>query len=120
MGRFVLASGLTLADQQRDYLRLSAVGDLEAHSRLENEFSPISQVRLQLTLNAPQHMTLLPPVVRNIARGVLDHPDPDAREFACSPVRETNLARVLGRCDGRPVGSSEWDAFHLHVSSSPK
>ena len=101
-------------------MRLRSVRYLYVIARAgdEGEGAPICELGEQLALEAQQHVTLLAPMIGQVARGVLDHPDPDPPELAGAPVGIAALPCVLGRRDRRPVGGSEWEC-PTYASMSP-
>ena len=69
---------------------------------------------VQLAREAEQDVALLAPVIRAVARGVLDHPHAHRPELTCAPARLARITRVSRRFDGAPVGRTEGNVLHLH------
>ena len=88
-------------------MRFGLVRDLVAHARSQDELPAILKLGVQLALEAQEDMPFRTPVVSQVARGVLDHADPDAAELARAPIRDARLTLVLGSFNGRPVGDSK-------------
>src|SRR5512142_2415968 len=95
-------------------VRLRMVGDLVAHAGTQRERTPIGELRVQLALEAEQHVTLLAPVVGHVSGAVLDHAHADRAELARSPMGHTALAAMRRGLDARPVDCREWNIGHLH------
>src|SRR5690349_19943030 len=73
-------------------MRLGVVRDLVAHAGLERERAPIFQLGMQLAFGAQQVMTLLAPVIGEVAGRVLDHAHTDVAELPRAPVSGAALA----------------------------
>jgi hypothetical protein len=57
------------------------------------------------------------PMVREIVRRVLDHPDSDRSELACLPIGCARLPRMLCLGNRRPVSDSKRDVMDVHFVS---
>ena len=95
-------------------MRFGIVRNLVAHARSERECSAVLQLRVKLAFNAQEHVALHAPVIGDIARRVLDHPDADRSERPRAPVRAAALARMFGGFDGGPLGDAERNTGHFH------
>jgi hypothetical protein len=72
---------------------------------------------MKLALQAQQHMALLTPVIRQVARRILDHTDANVTKTQRPPVGDTGLARVRCRLYLRPVRDREWKSWDSHSCS---
>ena len=97
-----------------DSPRVPRIGHLVAHARSEVERPSVSELGVQLAREAEQDVPLLAPVIRPVARGVLDHPHAHRPELTCAPARLARITRVSRRFDGAPVGRTEGNVLHLH------
>ena len=77
-------------------VRLSTVGHLVARARLQHIAPAVGEFGVQFAFQDQQDMTLLAPVVREIARRVLDHADANVVEGPRAPVRLAGLPGMLG------------------------
>src|ERR1051326_2647734 len=77
-------------------MRLRTVGHLVAHTGRQLESAAVFQFGLELAIEAKEDVTLLAPMVRDIARRILDHPHADAAEFTRAPRRDAGVAGMLG------------------------
>jgi hypothetical protein len=87
---------------------------LVTHPRFKGEFSPLRQLRMQLTFQAQQDVPFFAPVARQVARGVLNQAHPDVIELLRASIGHACLTRVFRHFDLRPVRRTKWDVFHLH------
>src|SRR5829696_6732505 len=84
-------------------VRFLAVRDLVAHPGLEDDDAAVLQLGVDLALEAEHDVSLLAPVIGDVAGRVLDHPDADFAELLRPPEGDSGDAGVLARGDGRPV-----------------
>ena len=91
---------------------------LVAHAGSECELPAVSKFRLELSFGAQEYVAFDAPMVREITRRVLNHPDANISEVPRPPVGHATLAFVFGALDLRPVGGREWDSGDLHDDSS--
>src|SRR5215216_3136892 len=61
-------------------------------------------------------MAFRTPVVRDVARRILDHSDANAAKVTCLPIRASGFAGMLSALDITPVGDTERDLGNLHNS----
>ena len=95
-------------------MRVGAIGDLIAHARPEREGTPILEIGRQFAVNAKENVALVAPVIGDIARRVIDHPNADIAELLGPPCRNAGIALVGCRLDRGPVCRSERNCAHLH------
>src|SRR5262249_37204195 len=95
-------------------MRISSVGHLVAHAGLERERAPIREIGVQLAVHAEDDVALLAPMVGNVARRVVDHPDANLTELARAPGRDPALTRMGRRIDTRPIGGAEGNVADAH------
>src|SRR5215213_7491913 len=91
-------------------VRLLAVAHLVAHPRLEDDDAAVLQLGVDLALEAEHDVSLLAPMIGDVAGRVLDHPDADFAELLRPPEGDPGDAGVLARGDGRPVDGFEGDS----------
>jgi hypothetical protein len=95
-------------------MRGRIVGDLIAHPWLEEKAATVHELRLQLAVEAEQHMPLRAPVIGTIVLGVLHEAHANGAELTRAPDGHARLAWVFSRLDGGPVGDSERDVGEDH------
>ena len=98
-------------------MRLGGIRNLVAHAGHESEFPAVFEFGVKLTFKTHQNVSLAAPVVRQIARGIFDHANPDVPEVDGSPICRARLARVFRRFDARPIRDHERNASYLHKNS---
>lgn len=96
-------------------MRLRAIGHVVAHRCAQHDNPSVAQFGVQLSTNTQQQVALLAPVIRTIASGVLDHPNPDVREAARTPDCNTGFAGVFDAFDRLPVDRFEGNVRQLHI-----
>ena|ERR1017187_4229131 len=82
--------------------RITAVGfatvaDLITHSRTKNLHAAVFQLGVQLTLQTQKHVALFAPVIRQVARRVIDNSDANISELPCTPIRYTLFSCMCDR-----------------------
>ena len=97
-------------------MRGRVVGDLIAHPWPEDEAATIHELRLQLAVEAEQHMPLRAPVVGTIVLGVLHEPHAHRTELTGAPEGHARFAAVFSRLDRGPVGDPERNVGENHMS----
>src|SRR5262245_65522146 len=97
-------------------MSLAAVGNLIAHSGQQRERTPIRKIRVQLAVNAEDDVSLLAPMIGDVAGRVVDHADADVAELARPPRCRPGLARMTRRLDVGPVGSAARNVDDAHRS----
>jgi len=95
-------------------MRLGAISHLVAGSGLQHELSAIGEFGVKLAFQAEQDVALRAPVVGQIARRVIDHPNPDGSELTGSPGGDAPFPGMLNRLDGRPFSGAEGNVVNLH------
>mgnify|MGYP000951409213 CR=1 FL=1 len=70
------------------------------------------QLGIEPAFEAEQDVALHAPVVGQVSRAVVDHPDADRTELARAPMRRAGFARVFGGGDRCPVGGAEGPVAH--------
>lgn len=98
-------------------MRLGVVRDLVAHARLETEDPAIGELGLQLAGKTQQDVTLPAPMIRAVARRILDEAHPDSPELSRAPSCDTGLSGVFGGSDTLPIGDAEGDVVETHLRS---
>src|SRR4051812_24811678 len=91
------------AELCRRAMRLGIVCHLVTHAWPQHELAAVLELGVQLAFDAKQDVALTAPMIRQVARRVLDHSHPNAAELPRAPVRHASVAGVLGRLDRRPV-----------------
>jgi len=99
-------------------MRPSIVGDLIAHAWFENEHPTVLELSVQLTLETQKNVSFHAPVVCQVTRRILDHPDSDIAEVLGAPTGDACLTFMLSSLYARPVGYPKWNVSHLHVDFS--
>ena len=95
-------------------MRAVPVGDDVALPGSKDDLSSVAKLGDQLSFEDEHDVAALAPVVRDVAGGVVDHPDPDVARLLRPPGGHARLAGVRRRLHGGPVGRLEGDAFELH------
>jgi hypothetical protein len=88
-------------------MRLDAVGDLIAYARRQDELAAVLELGIEATVEAPQNMTLLAPVIGQIAGRLFDDADAYVAEILRPPDRLAGRGSMLGRRGRAPVGGAE-------------
>ncbi len=70
------------------------IGNLITDARCEDSSSLISQLGLQFTVQTQGSVPLITPVIGQIIRRVLNHPDTDCAKFLRPPDRRSGLAAM--------------------------
>src|SRR5947209_3538327 len=82
---------------------VAEIGDLVAHAGLEVEGAPVPQLGVELALQNIENMPAVTPVIREIARRILDHSHANVANTERSPEGPSRLAGVLGPRHGAPI-----------------
>src|SRR5215208_5280547 len=103
-------------------MRLRLIRDLIAHARREPKPTAVGKLGLQLSGETEEDVSLLAPVVREIARRILHHPDAHVAELPAAPARGARFAWTDSLGDRGPVSSAEGDVgqahgYSIHVSA---
>jgi hypothetical protein len=93
------------------------VTDLICHAWLEDEVATILKFGSEFSVNAEKHMAFDTPVVGQITRRVLNHPNTDTPEIPSAPVGQPTFTFVLGPFDLRPVGCAKRNLVDFHSGS---
>src|SRR5689334_15349763 len=88
-------------------MRLRAIGDLVAHTRVQHDAASVLQLGVQLAFQTQQDVSLHAPVIRQVARRVLHDPHAHVAELRGTPVGHSNRAFVLSGTDSVPVGRTK-------------
>ena len=102
------------SDRREGTMGFRIVSDLITEAGLENKFSPVFELGVQLALETQEYVSFLTPVIRQIPGRVFDHADADAFEVPGTPKRDSSFASVFRRLDGRPVSRFKWNVGHFH------
>jgi hypothetical protein len=102
------------ADPGERTVRFGIVRNLIAHAWFERKPPAILQLSFELALNTEEYVALGAPMIREIARGVLNHPNADAAKIASAPIGHATLALVFGLFNLRPVRDCQGDARNFH------
>ncbi len=94
------------------------IGNLVTDARRQDKLAAISKLRLQFTLQTKQDVTLLAPVIGNIVRRILNHPDSDRAKLPCPPDGGPGLAVMSSWLDLRPIGEPEGNFSYAHSLNS--
>lgn len=78
-------------------MRLHTVADLIAHSGEKNFHATVFQFGLELTLETQNYMAFFTPVIRQVARRVLNDTHANISEMPSAPVRHTLFSCMFGR-----------------------
>jgi hypothetical protein len=84
------------ADLSEGPVCFSIVRHLVAHSRREDESSPVFELRTQHTFNAEKNVSLGTPVVGKISWRIFDAADADRAEDLRTPMSNAGFASVFG------------------------
>lgn len=98
-------------------MRLGPIGDLIAHASPELKAPAVTKLRIERPLETQKDVSFLAPVVRAIAGRIFDHADANRAELTGAPTGSAGFARMLSRCDRRPVGRTKWEIGDLHGRS---
>jgi len=82
---------------------LAVITDMVSHACGKQIASSIFQTGFHLSFNAIDDMPFTAPMIRQVAGGILHHPDPDIIHHKYLPGRKTGSARALFLLYGRPV-----------------
>jgi hypothetical protein len=95
-------------------MRLGVVRHLIAHARRQVEQSAVRQLSFEFTRNAEENMTLLTPMIRLIARWIVNQSHPNRPELPGAPTCHPDLTSVLGGVDLLPISNPEWNVAQVH------
>ncbi len=91
-----------------------AIGSLIALAGLQCEASSIREFSLKLPLQAKDYMPLRTPVIRQISRRILHHPDSYLSEILRPPQCPAGLTAMFGRHHLSPISGDKRKTAHLH------
>src|ERR1700692_4605633 len=98
-------------------MRWIAIPDVIAHPRRKCKGPPISQTRFQFPLKTQKHMSLGAPMIRLVARRILDHAYANVAKVQCPPQRNTRIPSMFGYRNPTPIGYRESTGSHFHLPS---
>jgi hypothetical protein len=101
-------------------VRLGSVGDVIAHSSIQDDRAAILQFGAQFAALAQQKMAFLAPVVGDVAGGVLHQSHPDVAELPGPPGCRARIARIGDAGQGGPINAFEGDILEFHGASIAK
>ncbi len=93
---------------------LGLVGYLIADAGCQHKSSAISKLSHQLAFQAEENMAFAAPVIRRIARSVLDQSNTYPAKIAGAPVGDSRLTGVFDGFNLLPVGGAKRDVRHVH------
>src|SRR3954452_8984591 len=116
--------GRSIDDKQRRPRRgrgpvrgVAEIRDLVAHPRRELELAAVAQLAVELALQHVEHVAAVAPMVGEIARRILDHPNPEIADVERAPLGLPGLAGMDVRLDLALVGDCEGGGGELHLES---
>lgn len=95
-------------------MRFRVVRNVVTHARFECELATILKFSVKLASNAQEEVALNAPVIREIARRVLDHANAHRVEVLGTPIGHAPLTAVLCSLDLRPISNAEGEIRYLH------
>src|SRR5579862_3804966 len=93
---------------------LHAVADLIAHSRSKHLHAAVFQFGVKFTFQTQKYVTFLTPVIREIARRIINHSDANIAELPGAPVRYAVFSRMRGGFYRCPVSRLEKNIRNAH------
>src|SRR5262245_37152967 len=97
-------------------MRLGAVGHVVTHAGSERETPAVRELGVERAFQAEQEMTLAAPVIRQVARRILEHAHAHLAEMPRAPARVAVGTRVAGDFDLAPVDSPEGQIGDTHAA----
>lgn len=94
--------------------RITEIGDLVAHARLQLELSSVPEFRVEFTFDDQQDVTPIAPVVGEISGGVFNHSHPQVADVECAPRCISSLPCVHRGSYLAPVRDCERAGGNFH------
>ena len=88
-------------------MELSVVCYLIACSRGERKGTPVLEFGIEFSVQAKKNVPFSTPMIRQIARTVLNHTNPDIPEISSLPISNTVFSGVLSPLNFRPIRDPE-------------
>ena len=93
--------------RRRPMRGVAEIRHLIAHARQQLEGAAVAQFGIEFALEHVEHVAAVAPVIGEVARRILDHPDPQVADIKRAPQRFAGFARMRRRRDLAPVGDGE-------------
>jgi hypothetical protein len=93
---------------------LRVIGDLVTDPGRKDECAAVSELRLKLATEAQQDVSLLAPVISDVARRVFNHPNPYGTKLLRPPRGGSRTAVMDCRRELGPIGEYERNLVYSH------